>query len=316
MGPLFGAVVARALDAWWVELGEPDVYTVIDAGAGPGTLARAVLAARPRCAEALRYVLVERAAPQRDLHRSLPLVAAHLGFEPPDDDAAPVPRGPLVMSLDALPAGPVTGVVLANELLDNLPFDLVERSETGWCEVRVGADDNGLVEVLVPIPADGRSAIERLVGPAPIGARAPLQHAAAEWLADALAIVERGRVVVIDYAVARTADVAGRSPTDWLRTYRGHERGGAPLTDLGHQDVTVEVALDQLGLAANRTISQAQWLREHGIDALVDEGRRTWAERAHLGDLTALRARSRVSEADALLDPGGLGGFLVAEWVR
>ena len=48
VGPLFGAVVARALDAWWAEAGEPDVFTVVEAGAGPGTLARSVLAAAPR----------------------------------------------------------------------------------------------------------------------------------------------------------------------------------------------------------------------------------------------------------------------------
>jgi len=29
-----------------------------------------------------------------------------------------------------------------------------------------------------------------------------------------------------------------------------------------------------------------------------------------------VRMRSRVSEAEALLDPAGLGGFTVAEWTR
>jgi hypothetical protein len=29
-----------------------------------------------------------------------------------------------------------------------------------------------------------------------------------------------------------------------------------------------------------------------------------------------MKMRSRVSEAEALLDPDGLGGFLVAEWRR
>ncbi|MFM8713464.1 MAG: hypothetical protein ACKOE7_08900, partial [Actinomycetota bacterium] len=55
VGPLFGAVIARALDTWWVELGRPDPYIVVDAGAGPGTLARAVMATQPRCAHALSY---------------------------------------------------------------------------------------------------------------------------------------------------------------------------------------------------------------------------------------------------------------------
>src|SRR4029453_10345798 len=48
VGPLFGAVVARALDEWWRELGEPDPFVVVDAGAGPGTLPRSVLAAGAR----------------------------------------------------------------------------------------------------------------------------------------------------------------------------------------------------------------------------------------------------------------------------
>ena len=50
VGPLFGAVLARALDQWWVELGRPDPFTVIEAAAGSGTLARSVLAAGPDCA--------------------------------------------------------------------------------------------------------------------------------------------------------------------------------------------------------------------------------------------------------------------------
>ena len=64
VGPLFGAVVARFLDAEFVRLGRPAPFTVIDAGAGPGTLARAVLAARPACTTSLRYVAVELSAAQ------------------------------------------------------------------------------------------------------------------------------------------------------------------------------------------------------------------------------------------------------------
>ena len=59
---------------------------------------------------------------------------------------------------------------------------------------------------------------------------------------------------------------------------------------------------------------QAGWLRAHGIDALVEEGKRVWEERKHLGDLEAMRARSRVNEAAALTDSSGLGTFTVLEW--
>lgn len=39
--------------------------------------------------------------------------------------------GPLVCALPDLPAQPVSGVVLANELLDNVPFRLFERVRVG-----------------------------------------------------------------------------------------------------------------------------------------------------------------------------------------
>ena len=43
VGPLFGVVIARYLDAEWERIGRPDPFTVVDVGAGPGTLARSVL---------------------------------------------------------------------------------------------------------------------------------------------------------------------------------------------------------------------------------------------------------------------------------
>ncbi len=99
-----------------------------------------------------------------------------------------------------------------------------------------------------------------------------------------------------------------------MRTYRAHGRGGHPLEALGEQDVTCEVAVDQLPTPASDR-SQADWLRAHGLDDLVAAARAAWHERAAVGDLEAVKARSRVSEADALTDPTGLGAFRVLEWV-
>jgi hypothetical protein len=52
----------------------------------------------------------------------------------------------------------------------------------------------------------------------------------------------------------------------------------------------------------------------HGIDELVDEGKRYWEAHAAHPDLAAMRMRSRISESEALLDPAGLGSFTVCEW--
>jgi SAM-dependent MidA family methyltransferase len=319
VGPLFGTILARALDAWWDGMDRPDPYVVVDAGAGSGALATAVLAAQPACGPALRYVLVERSGRWRERHaRRLPVEPADLVLGPivaADPDLGPQPVagiGPLVTVLGGLPAGPFRGVVFANELLDNVPFRVLERAPGRWDELRVTAE---LQELAVEAPPGAATEAHRLAPDAAPGARIPLQHQARAWLGDALQTLEEGRVVVIDYADA-TPSLARRPWTEWVRTYRGHGRGGHPLEDLGQQDVTCEVAVDQLALVAPPLAdrSQAEFLRVHGIDEVAGDARRRWQDRAHIGDLQALASRSAVSEAAALTDPNGLGAFRVLEW--
>ena len=83
IGPLFGALVGRALDRCWDELDARDPFLVIEAGAGRGRLAADVLASEPRCAPALRYVLVERSDARRAEQRDL------LALEPVEDALGP-----------------------------------------------------------------------------------------------------------------------------------------------------------------------------------------------------------------------------------
>ena len=262
VGPLFGAAVGRMLDRRWDELGQPDPFTVVDAGAGPGTLARTVAKAEPRCTPALRWINVERSAAGQ---------AAHT----------------VGMSAATMPDGPITGVIVANELLDNLPLRLFDP--------------------------DGHEVGEN--PPNPETRLTLRQDQACAWQAQALSILDRGTVVVIDY-MSTTEDMAARPWPEWLRTYRGHERGDDPWTAPGTQDITCEVALDQLAAVCppTRVTDQAEWLRGHGIDELVTEGIAAWRAGAARGDLVALAGRSRAIEAEALLDPAGLGGFTVAEW--
>ncbi|MBS1265941.1 MAG: hypothetical protein MAG471_01805 [Acidimicrobiaceae bacterium] len=283
VGPLFGAVLARWADSVWEGLGRPRGFTVVEAGAGSGTLARSVLAAAPECLTHGRYLTVERSERLRSNHPG--------GVEPLAD----------------LPVGPVTGVVLANELLDNLAFSLLHGVDDMWHQVRVGADQGGLIEVTAepchpPVPLE------------PVdGARIAVQAEASRWVSRALTILEAGSLLVFDYCTT-TAEMASRPPREWLRTYTGHERGGGPLDSPGGQDITVEVAIDQLPPGAS-TMSQADFLTRHGIGDLAETGRLAWSERAGIGDLEAIRARSRTIEAAALVDPDGIGGFTALEWV-
>ncbi|HJL90582.1 MAG TPA: SAM-dependent methyltransferase [Acidimicrobiales bacterium] len=283
VGPLFGAVLARWMDSVWEGLGSPRGFTVVEAGAGSGTLARSVLAAAPECLTHGRYLAVERSERLRSDHPD--------GVEPLSD----------------LPAGPLTGVVLANELLDNLAFSLLHGVDDTWHQVRVSADQGCLIEVIAE-PGDPPVPLEPVDG-----ARIAVQTEASQWVSRTLSMLEAGSLLVFDYCTT-TTEMASQPPAEWLRTYDRHERGGSPLDTPGGQDITVEVATDQLptGISA---MSQADFLTHHGIRDLVDTGRLAWSERAGIGDLEAIRARSRTIEAAALVDLDGIGGFTALEWV-
>lgn len=287
VGPLFGVVISRYLDSVWTSLGRPDRFDVVEAGAGPGTLARAVLASGAECLAAINYVAVETSATQRERH----------------------PDG--VTSSAEMPKGPITGVVLANELLDNVPFRLMVFDST-WRESFVANTPSGFVEELCAVDTQPGA----LPDGAPHGSRAPLQESAREWVHDALASIAKGRLLVIDYGRRSTAEIIRLGWREWLRTYAQHGRGAHYLKDVGLQDITCDVMFDQVFAGIDATFrTQADFLVECGIDSLVTEGREYWESHASRPDVMAMTMRSRVSESEALLDPAGLGGFTVAEVV-
>lgn len=288
VGPLFGAVIARHLDAEWRRIGQPDVFTVVDAGAGPGTLARSVLAAGPACAAAMRYVAVEVSDAQRKRH--------------PDGIESVAALADVGADLD--------GVIVANELLDNLPFRLAVFDQ-GWREAFVDGAATGEHTERLGSLFDPPKPMLPPTGA--LGARVPIVDRAAAWVHDARSSLRTGSLLVIDYGVARTGELAMRPWRDWLRTYRGNERGEHYLRSPGTQDITTDVPFDQFP-EPDSVRTQAQFLQLRGIDELVEEGRRIWMERAARPGLEAMRMRSRISESEALLDPSGLGEFLVAEW--
>lgn len=287
VGPLFGAVLVRALRAVWSGAGEPEPFTVYDVGCGPGTLLRSVRVALDGGGERPPWKLV--------------------GVDRVDAEGA---------AIHELPDDLSGSVVVANELLDNLAFRVVERSAGGslvevFVDGQVGEGADGWVERALPIDLDGIdpaqvAVLERL----PSGARVPLLDQARSWVTDVL-----GRnpvaVVLFDYGALTTVELARRG--GWLRTYRNHQRGHDPLVEPGRWDITTDVAWDQLPVPDGLE-TQADFLARWGIDDLVDEGRRYWQEHAARPDLGAVRMRSRVIEAEALTDPSGLGGFWAAWW--
>ena len=287
VGPLFGTVIARYLDECWEKLGSPSKFDVVECGAGPGTLARSILAAKPRCLPAINYVAVEVSAAQRALH----------------------PKG--VESRETMPDHAINGVIIANELLDNLPFRLFVFDGT-WMEAFVAQTPDGAFVEVLHKPTDLPAVLPQT---AALGSRVPIQDAACAWVNNALSLIERGSLLLFDYCTDTTAEVAAMPWREWLRTYKDHERGGHYLLGPGSQDITAQVVLDQLptGFVA---MTQAQFLQQWGIDELVLEGKAYWEQLSGAPDVAAIKMRSRAVEQGALTDMAGLGGLTCMTWFR
>jgi len=287
VGPLFGTVISRVLDAWWKELGSPSRFDVVECGAGPGTLARSILAAQPECADAMHYVAVEISASQGVLH----------------------PQG--VESRETMSDGLITGVILANELLDNLPFRLFVF-DGSWMEAFVSQASGGQFVEVLRTPDVVPSCLPQT---APLGSRVPVQDAAASWVRDSLSKIDHGRLLLFDYCSASTAEISLTPWREWLRTYRDQGRGTHYLSDPGSQDITTQVMLDQLP-AGFTSMTQADFLKQWGIDELVCEGADHWEKLKHAPDVAAMKMRSRSSEATSLTDLSGLGAFNALSWQK
>jgi SAM-dependent MidA family methyltransferase len=267
-GPAWAQALARMVSRVDDGLGQPAGFTVAEVGAGGGELL-ADLAAHG----SPRWSLV-------------------------GVDLAPRPAGlPVRVGWqDALPSSFV-GVLIAVEWLDVVPVDVVERTDD---DVRLVEVNEAGEERLGPVvSADTSDWLARWWPLAEVGDRAEVGRPRDEAWAAAVARIDRGVAVTVDYAAVPARDVAG--------TLTGYKEGRqvAPVPD-GSMDITAHVLFSSLVVAASADaetvmVSQREALRSLGLNA-----RRP----SYDGDATSyLSSLSRAGDEAELIDPGGLGAF-------
>lgn len=294
VSPEFGAALGRWAEGEHRRLGRPDDFLVVDAGAGSGSLLAPLLEALPFTPRAMAV----EASPAALEAAALRLPQAELaGREAPFE--------------------PFQGVVIANELLDNLPAAAAVRRCGGWTERWVGAEGGGLVLVEAPVRPEVSAWLDRYAGGAPEGGVVECQLAAAAWLNRMIGLLEAGSILVIDYGGA-AEDLLPRRRGGTLRTHRSHRPGPHPLDEPGAVDITSDVNFTALlDTAARRGLdcrltSQRRFLTEWGLAGRREALRRRELALARTGPpMDRLQVRSRVLQIEALLHPRGLGGFQV-----
>lgn len=292
--PLFASAVARLLAAT-AEALDTDEIALVDVGAGRGELLTGVLAAVPDGLTVRPYA-VERAA------------------RPPGLDAR-------VEWTDRPPAG-ARGLLFANEWLDNVPVDVAETGPDGTVRyVLVGPD--GTERPGAPVDGADAAWLARWWPMAEPGSRAEIGRTRDEAWAAAVATLDRGLAVAVDYAHVR-----GDRPL--FGTLAGFRDGREvrPVPD-GSCDITAHVALDACAAAVaahdttdggagdNRggyvdggggagafVLSQREALHRLGVS-----GRRPPLSLATDDPASYVRALASAGQAAELTARGGLGDF-------
>jgi SAM-dependent MidA family methyltransferase len=305
--PLFGAAIGRLLEEADEALGRPATFTVTEPGAGTGALAAGMLAGL----RDLRSPLFERIR-----YRPVEL----------DDDRLAAIRARLEsdglgtrLATGRAPAGGETGAVVANEVLDALPVHRVVGRPDGIRELRVGWDDAaGAFASVETAPSDPRLAARIAAEGVQLGDGQVTEVCLAidAWLADATRHLERGVVVLVDYAEEPSTLHAPARRKGTLRAFARHAVGGDPFRHVGRQDLTATVDLAAVRTAAATAglepvgeTTQAELLAATGSRDLV----RAFLDRPGAGLGDALELRSALVR---LMDTRGMGGFRVLVFGR
>ena len=304
--PIFGAALARAVADAWDRVERPAPFVLREYGAGTGALGLAIVNGvrdeRPDLAEALRYEPIEVEAARHDA------IAAR--FE--------------AAGLGAILDGPprasesIAGVVLANEVLDALPTHRVVARRGRLLEVFVGSVDGALVDVEADPSTSALAQRLETEGVAlQDGQHAEVCLALDSWVHDAVAGLDRGVALFIDYGYPASDlydPVRRRDGT--LRAYLRHRVHDDPYIHLGRQDLTahvdvtaVETAAVAAGLTHLGTTTQAEFLVGLGTDELL--------QRIQADPATTFESYLPVRSALVrLLDPSAMGRFRVMAFGR
>jgi SAM-dependent MidA family methyltransferase len=287
----FGALLGRQVGQIWDLLEKPPVLTVAEVGAGDGTLAGQILdavRAVPELAGSVRYVALERSRGGRFALSALPLE----------------------LQTDIEDVEPFEGCVLANELLDNLPFRRLRRRNGRTVEVRVGSLGGSLVEVETEAPTELLALLPR---PLEEDEERPVSPHALAFVRQVARVLRRGYCFLFDYGFSKDEKPGP------VHAYRRHQVLADVLEDPGSRDITAAVDLEAIAVEARR-FKLSVWGPISQREALLGLGFRTWmsGQRSRQAELQlarrsrdATRLYSERQRASILVDPSKLGGLRV-----
>jgi SAM-dependent MidA family methyltransferase len=301
--PIFGHALSRLVADVWQRLDRPSTFVLREHGAGEGALAVAILdglaTERPDVLDATVVEPVEVEPARLEAFATRLTEAGHGGRH------------------RSAGVDPITGLVLANEVLDALPVHRVVQRGAILREVLVGWRDGRFVDVEAQPTTPALAARLADHGIELVdGQRAEISLGIDPWIAGAAADLERGVALLIDYGHPAAELYGPRRRAGTLAAYVNHRVHDHPLVNVGRQDITAHVDLTAVergaqtaGLTALARTTQAELLVGLGIEELLERERSDPA--TTMESYVALRAGLM-----RLLDPAATGAFKVLAFGR
>jgi SAM-dependent MidA family methyltransferase len=285
--PLFGAALARAAAAIIAQ----SAPNILEFGAGTGKLARDVLTALAAAGVAVdSYAIVELSGELRARQQE-----ALKDF-------------PQVRWLDGFPEA-YSGVVLANEVLDAMPVELVSKSAGLWRRITVTIEDGRFAFASETADPALAAHIARQVPDAdalPDGYLTEVHPVACAFMATLARMFDRGKgaAILLDYGFpAHEYYLDERSGGTLMCHYRHHAHPD-PFYLPGLQDITAHVDFTAMALAA----------QDAGLEVLAYMNQAAFLLGAGIGELLletdpadALRYLPQSNAVQKLLSPAEMG---------
>jgi SAM-dependent MidA family methyltransferase len=250
----------------------------------------------PEACQALEYAITEPLPRLREVQ--------HMRL------AALSPQHRIVEDPSELASAPLPGFAFGNEILDALPFHIVEISRGTWRELHV-RELNGVL-VMDPHEIDPASPLAAQLNDLgddfPDGYRTELRTNFTTFLGSIIPCLDDGTLIFFDYGFAAPEYYDPHRISGTLRTFSKHTAGEDPLDSPGERDITAHVDFTSLSLAAAKlgfqpTVfsSQGSYLTHLAKPMIMEGG---------LGDA------NRIAQFQSLTHPARLGASFHAIELR
>ncbi len=264
ISPLFSSCVARSFLDSAFDGGGPG--TILELGAGTGAMAAGILRTlQRRDVVPERYLILEVSADLRERQRRL------IEAQVPD-------LAERVSWLDELPAAPITGAIVANEVLDALPVTRFVVDDDGQIQVLgVENTDSGFGWSRRPADAKLQTCILEVAGNLsenwPPGFTTELSTAVPGFISGLSRSLKQGLILLIDYGMPMQDYYDPARSGGTLTCHYRHRMHADPFFYPGLQDITAWVDFTRVANAAAAArldvlgfTTQAQFLLAGGVD--------------------------------------------------